>query len=266
MLTIKNLHVSVGDKKILQGVNLTIKPGETHAVMGPNGSGKSTLAYAIMGHPSYEILNSKFQNPNKLQKSKSQLMLDGKDLVGLEADKRAKRGLFLAFQSPISIPGVSVGKFLRHIYKLQRTSKNNKTKALDIAGAVAVNKLLDKYAEKLHIKKELLSRSLNDNFSGGEKKKIETIQMLFLKPKYIIIDEIDTGLDVDSLRIVAGAIAQLKDLNAGVLIITHYNRILHFVKPDHVHIMMNGAIVKSGDAHLAQEIEKKGYQHINSKS
>lgn len=255
MLSIKNLHASVGEKQILKGVDLAINPGEVHAVMGPNGSGKSTLAYAVMGHPSYSVTNSKLRVTS--------LKLDGKDLLKLAPDERAKLGLFLAFQSPTSIPGVSVGKFLRHLYK-QKQGKKGVEKKIDIQGVIALNKIFDEYSEKLHIKKELLSRSLNDNFSGGEKKKIETLQMLFLKPKYVLIDEIDTGLDVDSLKVVAESIAELKKEKAGILIITHYNRILHYIKPDYVHVMMAGKIVKSGTAKLAKEIEEKGYQQIAS--
>lgn len=263
MLSIKNLYISIGDKEILKGVDLTIKPGEVHAVMGPNGSGKSTLAYAVMGHPAYKITN-KSQKSN----SKTEIKLDGKDLLKLAPDELAKLGLFLAFQSPTSIPGVSVGKFLRHLYKIQdskiRRSQDpkNTNRKIDIQSALALNKILKDYSEKLHIKKELLNRSLNDNFSGGEKKKIETLQMLFLKPKYVLIDEIDTGLDVDSLKVVAESIAELKKEKAGILIITHYNRILHYIKPDYVHVMMAGKIVKSGDANLAKVIEEKGYERI----
>jgi len=253
MLSIKNLQASVSDKHILKGVDLAINPGEVHAVMGPNGSGKSTLAYAIMGHPAYEVSHE------------SRVELDKKDLLALPADERAKLGLFLAFQSPTSIPGVSVGKFLRHLYK-QKQGKKGVEKKIDIQSALALNKIFEGYSEKLHIKKELLSRSLNDNFSGGEKKKIETLQMLFLKPKYVLIDEIDTGLDVDSLKIVAESIAELKKEKAGILIITHYNRILHYIKPDYVHVMMAGKIVKSGTANLAKEIEEKGYQGISGHS
>lgn len=253
MLIVKNLHVSIGGKQILNGVSLIVKPGEVHAVMGPNGSGKSTLAYSLMGHPAYKIQNSK---------SKIQMELDGTSLLDMEPDARAKQGLFLAFQNPVAIPGVSVAKFLRHIGKervIKGIKGESKGKRIDIAQAIAINKLLDTYAEELHIKKELMSRSLNDNFSGGEKKKIETLQMLFLKPTYAVIDEVDTGLDVDALKVVAGGVKKLTKQGSGMLIITHYNRILHYVKPDYVHVMVKGKIVKSGNWQLAKEIEKKGY-------
>ena len=277
MLTIKNLHVSVEDKIILKGVSLTVKPGEVHAVMGPNGSGKSTLAYALMGHPAYEVGN-KQQTTDNLQ-----LTLDGKDLSELSPDERAKAGLFLAFQQPVAIPGVTVRKFLRHLYKLanskphfsrlwrdsrgRQQTRPHRLTAQRLAGAAAngkkgdllklavvANKAVDAISEKLHIKKELLSRSLNDDFSGGEKKKLEMLQMVIIKPKYAIVDEIDTGLDVDALKTVATALESLSNDKTGILIITHYQRILHHVKPDRVHVMMDGKIVRSGGAALAKEI------------
>jgi len=246
MLSIKNLHASVENKEILKGLSLSVKPGEIHAIMGPNGSGKSTLAYSLMGHPAYSVTSSKLRVTS--------LKLDGKDLLKLDTTKRAKLGLFLAFQSPIAVPGVSVGKFLRHVYKTKIQKRTQ-----DFQEAIAINKRIDKLAETLSIKPELLKRSLNEGFSGGERKKIETLQMLFLLPKYAILDEVDTGLDVDALRVVAKGIKQLVEKGSGVIIITHYNRLLKHVKPDKVHVMLNGKIVKSGEANLAKEIEKSGY-------
>lgn len=252
MLSIKNLYASVEQKGILKGLSLSVKPGEIHAIMGPNGSGKSTLAYSLMGHPSYDIQNKQ-----------SIVKLDGKDLLDMDTTERAKAGVFLAFQSPISVPGVSVGKFLRHVHQ----SKNLKSKdpkisnnVRDLTGAIAINKQIEEIAEKLSIKKDLLKRSLNEGFSGGERKKIETLQMLFLQPKYAILDEVDTGLDVDALKVVAKGIQELVKKGSGVIIITHYNRLLKHVKPNRVHVMSNGKIVKSGDAKLAKEIEKDGYK------
>ena len=190
------------------------------------------------------------------------MMLDGKDLLNLKTDERAKLGLFLAFQSPIAVPGVTVAKFLRHISKTKiQRSKDPKiqNKTQDLKDAIEVNKKIDILAEKLSIKPELLKRSFNEGFSGGERKKIETLQMLFLKPKYAIMDEVDTGLDVDALKVVAKGIKEIVKKNTGVVIITHYNRILKHVKPTKVHVMLDGKIVKTGDAELAREVEKEGY-------
>ncbi|MBI4129896.1 Fe-S cluster assembly ATPase SufC, partial [Candidatus Roizmanbacteria bacterium] len=241
-------------------------------------SGKSTLAYAVMGHPSYKISNFKFQisNENTTQDNNNSITLDGKNLTELGADERARLGLFLAFQTPVSIPGVSVGKFLRHLLR-SKDPKNRRSlakpdlaprdkdpnKIQKLQDILQINKKIDELAKKLSINPELLKRSLNDNFSGGEKKKIETLQMLLLRPKYALIDEIDTGLDVDALRAVATAIKELKKQKTGVLIITHYQRILKYVKPDFVHVMIGGKIVKSGDANLAKEIEKNGYMKFS---
>ncbi|MCR4264324.1 MAG: Fe-S cluster assembly ATPase SufC [Candidatus Roizmanbacteria bacterium] len=259
MLSIKNLHVSVDEKEILKGLSLSVKPGEIHAIMGPNGSGKSTLAYSLMGHPSYSVTSSKLRVTS--------LKIDGKDLLKLDTTERAKLGLFLAFQSPIAVPGVSVGKFLRHVYMSRGKSKNKKlNKVTDIQEAIAINKKIDSLSEKLSIKSDLLKRSLNEGFSGGERKKIETLQMLFLQPKYAILDEVDTGLDVDALRVVAKGISELVKKGSGVIIITHYNRLLKHVKPDRVHVMLNGKIVKSGDAGLAKEIEGEGYKKFQLSS
>lgn len=247
MLEITNLHVSVAGRQILKGVSLSVGPGEIHAVMGPNGSGKSTLAYTLMGHPSYEVT--------------SPILFNKKNIIEMSADERANAGIFLAFQSPVAIPGVSVGKFLRHIGK-QRNKETAGQKGNLLKSAIAINKQLDSLAGQLHIKPELLKRDLNDNFSGGEKKKIETLQMLFLKPKLALIDEVDTGLDVDALKLVAAGIKKLAKSGTSVIIITHYQRILKYLKPDRVHVMQDGRIVRSGAADLAEKIEEKGYEDI----
>lgn len=254
MLEITNLHVSIGGKEILKGINLSVGPGEVHAVMGPNGSGKSTLAYTLMGHPSYEVTSSELRVT-------SSILFNKKNIIDISADERAKMGIFLAFQSPVAIPGVSVGKFLRHIGKQRNKGTKGETGNL-LKGAIEINKQLDSLAGQLHIKPELLKRDLNDNFSGGEKKKIETLQLLFLQPKLALIDEVDTGLDVDALSLVAGGIKQLARSGTSVIIITHYQRILKYLTPDRVHVMQDGRIVKSGTAALAQEIEDKGYEDI----
>lgn len=249
MLTVKNLHVSVDKKKILRGVTLSVKKGEIHAIMGPNGSGKSTLAYSLMGHPNYEV------------DKKSSVKLDGSDLLDLETDERAKTGLFLAFQSPVAIPGVTVGKFLRQLYTAKKQDKSKKS-VKDLTTAIEANKKIDALSKELQVKPELLKRSLNEEFSGGEKKKIETLQMLFLKPNYALVDEVDTGLDVDALKVVAKGIKKLSNEGTGVIVITHYQRILKYLRPDKVHVMRDGKIIKSGNASLAREIEKKGYNKI----
>lgn len=268
MLTISNLHVSVGEKEILKGLSLTVKPGEIHAVMGPNGSGKSTLAYALMGNPMYKILNSKSETPvrqigGRNPKFDAMVKLDTIDLLELPPDGRAKAGLFLAFQQPVGIPGVSVRKFLRAVGKSRSVENSNKKQDV-LSNAIEIHKRLDMLAEELYVHPDLLSRDLNDNFSGGEKKKIETLQMMFLSPKYAIIDEVDTGLDIDALRVVAGGIATLSKKGTGFIIITHYQRILKYLKPDRVHVMKDGKIVVSGPASLAKTIEEKGYTHVST--
>lgn len=246
MLKIKNLRVSVEGKSILKGVDLLVKPGEIHAIMGPNGSGKSTLAYTLMGHPSYKLTLGKGQA--------GKISLDGKDILKLTPDQRVKLGLFLAFQYPVSIEGVSVQNFLRKASEV--LNGKPKLSVLDF------RKRLFKEAEKLGIKKELLKRSLNDGFSGGEKKQVEILQMAILKPKYAILDETDSGLDIDALKVVALGIKKLlgENKDIGIVLITHYQRILRFIKPKFVHVMVNGRIVESGGEELAEKLEKKGYK------
>ena len=238
MLRVDNLHVSVEGKKILKGVDLVVKPGEVQAIMGPNGSGKSTLAYAIAGHPRYAIENG-------------QLTIDGKNLLGKTPDQRANLGLFLAFQYPVSIEGVTVEQLLRKV-------------AGSGVNALEFRKRLEEEAKKLGVKKELLRRSLNDGFSGGEKKRVEILQLAVMKPKYAILDETDSGLDIDALRAVARGMWRVARSGTGVILITHYQRILKFVKPDYVHVMVRGKIVKSGGKELAQELERRGYGAFRS--
>ena len=241
-LKIENLHVSVEGKEILKGVNLVIKKGEIHALMGPNGSGKSTLSFALMGHPKYEITGGK-------------VTLDGKNLLEMEVDERAKAGLFLSFQYPSEIPGVSLANFLRTAYnEVKYPDSEKKVNIVDFM------KLLYGKMELLKMDKEFAKRHLNVGFSGGEKKRTEILQLAVLEPKFAILDETDSGLDVDALRVVAAGVKKLVGPHLGVLVITHYQRILHHIKPHFVHILVDGKIVKSGDYRLAEDVEKSGYE------
>ena len=252
LLTISNLHVSIDSKKILQGVSLKVKSGEVHAVMGPNGSGKSTLAYAFLGHPAYT--------------SRGKIVLNNKDISHLSTEDRAKAGLFLALQSPIAIPGVTVTNLLRAALGDNKNPSHNPILARRFVGSLPVEefmKAVKEYAKQLHIDESFLSRGIHDGFSGGEKKKIEMLQALVLKPKFAIFDEIDTGLDVDALRIVARGIGMLSQKGTGIIIITHYQRILKYLKPDVVHILVSGKIVKTGNAELAKKIEDNGYTQFS---
>jgi Fe-S cluster assembly ATP-binding protein len=239
-LEIQNLHVRTDEREILHGVDLTISKGETHALMGPNGSGKSTLANTLMGNPAYEI-------------TEGRVLLDGEDITEAEPDDRAKLGLFLAFQYPVSIPGVSVANFLRTAVNAKR-DEPIKVKEF---GA-----LLKKNMEVLRVEREFTSRYLNDGFSGGEKKRAEILQMAMLEPAYAVLDETDSGLDIDALRIVADGVNALRGPDMGALIITHYTRILGYVRPDFVHIMLNGRIVQEGGPELADTLEEKGYDWV----
>jgi Fe-S cluster assembly ATP-binding protein len=239
-LEIQNLHVRTEEREILHGVDLVINKGETHALMGPNGSGKSTLANTLMGNPTYEITEGK-------------ILLDGEDITEADPDDRAKAGMFLAFQYPVSIPGVSVANFLRTAVNAKR-EEPIKVKEF---GA-----LLKKNMEVLRVEREFTSRYLNDGFSGGEKKRAEILQMAMLEPDYAVLDETDSGLDIDALRIVADGVNALRGPNMGALIITHYTRILNYVRPDFVHIMLNGRIVQEGGAELADHLEEKGYDWV----
>jgi Fe-S cluster assembly ATP-binding protein len=246
MLKIENLEVHIGDKKILNGINLIVKSGTLHAIMGPNGSGKSTMAAALMG------------NPDTVIGSIARLNLNGKNLIPLSTSDRAKSGLFLAFQSPVSIPGVSVINLLRSSF-MEIHGGGKSAPKINFTG---FRKTVDNYASQLKINHHLLSRSLGEGFSGGEKKKIEILTALVLQPKFAVFDEIDTGLDVDALNIVASGIETLKSQGTGIIVITHYQRILKYLKPDYVHILVGGKIVKSGDYSLAGIIDRHGYQQF----
>ena len=245
LLEIKNLHVAVNGQEIVRGVDLAVDTNQVHAIMGPNGSGKSTLAYALMGHPGYEI-------------TEGEILLDGENIVELEADERAQRGLFLAFQYPHAVPGVTVTSFLRSAVNAIRKARNGG--ADDPIKIPEFRKALMAAMETLRIPKELASRYLNEGFSGGEKKRVEILQMAVLKPRIAVLDETDSGLDIDALKIVAGGVRKLVGPDMGALVITHYQRILNYVKPDFVHVFIDGGIVAEGGPELAQTLEAEGYE------
>ena len=244
MLSIDNLHAGGEGKTILQGINLDIKPGEVHAIMGPNSSGKSTLSTVVAGHEDYEI-------------SRGTILFDGEDIADLSADERAHKGIFLSFQYPVEIPGVTVTNFIK-----TAINQNRKVKGLEDMPA---NEMLKKIREKaalLEIDSRFLSRSLNEGFSGGEKKRNEIFQMAMLEPKLAILDETDSGLDIDALRIVANGVNKLRGKDRAIVVITHYQRLLEHIVPDFVHVLHDGKIVKSGTKELALELEEKGYDWI----
>jgi Fe-S cluster assembly ATP-binding protein len=244
LLELKNLHVALEDgTPIVKGVDLAVDTNEVHAIMGPNGSGKSTLAYAIAGHPAYEITDG-------------QILLDGEDLTEAQADERAQKGLFLAFQYPHAIPGVTVTNFLRTAINAIRKSRAGED------DPVPVREFRDQlFAEmdRLKVSRELARRYLNDGFSGGEKKRVEILQMAMLKPRMAVLDETDSGLDIDALKVVAGGVKELVGPEMGALVITHYQRILNYIEPDFVHVFVGGRIVKEGGPELAHELERSGY-------
>jgi Fe-S cluster assembly ATP-binding protein len=250
ILEIRNLHVNVEDQPILCGVNLTVKQGETHALMGPNGSGKSTLAYTLMGHPNYEVTGG-------------QILFDGVDLLELEADARSHLGLFLAFQYPVAIPGVSLANFLRHAVNAHRKAADPDDEGMPIP---EFRKLLKTKMDLLEMDHSFAGRYLNDGFSGGEKKRAEILQLATLEPKIAVLDETDSGLDIDALRIVSEGVNALSGPDLGVLVITHYQRILNYVKPEFVHVMFEGQIAESGGPELALRLEAQGYDWLREKN
>jgi Fe-S cluster assembly ATP-binding protein len=246
LLEIRNLHVATEDgTEIVRGLDLAVDSNEVHAIMGPNGSGKSTLAYALMGHPAYEI-------------TEGDILLDGESILELEADARAQRGLFLAFQYPHAVPGVTVASFLRSAVNAVRKAKNGGEE--DPVKIPEFRKQLTAAMEQLKVPKEMAGRYLNDGFSGGEKKRVEILQMAMLSPRIAVLDETDSGLDIDALRIVAGGVRELVGPDMGALVITHYQRILDYVKPDFVHVFVDGRIVREGGPELAKELEADGYE------
>ncbi|EKF51883.1 Fe-S cluster assembly ATPase SufC [Lactococcus garvieae] len=242
-LEIKNLHVSIEDKEILKGVDLTINTNEVHAIMGPNGTGKSTLSAAIMGNPSYTV-------------TEGEILFDGENVLELEVDERARLGLFLAMQYPSEIPGITNAEFMRAAINAKR-AEDDKISVMDFI------KKLDKNMELLNMKEEMAERYLNEGFSGGEKKRNEILQLLMLEPTFAILDEIDSGLDIDALKVVSKGVNAMRGDSFGALIITHYQRLLDYITPDVVHIMMEGRVVMTGGAELAKRLEKEGYAKIS---
>jgi Fe-S cluster assembly ATP-binding protein len=248
MLVIKDLHASVEGNEILNGINLTVNEGEIHAIMGPNGSGKSTLANVLTGHSNYEV-------------TKGTVTFNGKDLLAMAPDLRAKEGLFLSFQYPVEIPGVSMVNFLKTAVNEHR--KYNNLKELSASDFL---KLMREKKQMVQIDSQLTNRSVNEGFSGGEKKKNEIFQMAMLEPKLAILDETDSGLDIDALRIVANGVIALRNSHNATILVTHYQRLLDYIIPDHVHVMYNGRIVKSAGKELALELEDKGYDWISKEA
>ena len=246
---VRNLHVNVNGKEILKGVNLIIQRGEVHALMGPNGTGKSTLAYSLMGHPNYEI-------------TEGEVWFKGQNIVDMAPDERSRMGMFLAFQYPVAIPGVSVANFLRSAINARRKSVNSSDKGISVP---EFRKVLKERMDLLKMDYAFAGRYLNDGFSGGEKKRAEILQMAVLRPEIAILDETDSGLDIDALRIVSEGVNALRGPELGVLVITHYQRILNYIKPDRVHIMLGGRIVESGGSDLALHLEEHGYDWVREK-
>ena len=248
MLSIKNLQANIEDKEILRGINLDIKPGEIHAIMGPNGSGKSTLANVLAGREEYEVTGGSID-------------FEGEDLLEMEVDERAQKGIFLAFQYPVEIPGVSTATFLKSAVNAQREARGEQElKAIDML------KLLREKTKMVGMDEKFLQRSLNEGFSGGEKKRNEMLQMALLEPKLAILDETDSGLDIDALKIVADVVNQMRDTKRSFLIVTHYQRLLNYIVPDFVHVLYKGRIVKSGDKTLAHKLEAEGYDWIKAEA
>ena len=248
-LEIKNLHVSIEGKEILKGVDLTVEQGKVHAIMGPNGTGKSTLVYTLMGHPSYTV-------------TEGEVAFKGQNLLELEPDERSRLGIFLAFQYPVAIPGVTVANFLRTAINARRRAVNPEDKGMPIP---EFRKLLKDKMSMLKMDQNFAGRYLNEGFSGGEKKRAEILQMATLNPEIAILDETDSGLDIDALRIVADGVNALMNKDLGILIITHYQRLLNYIKPDYVHVMLDGKIVESGGPDLALHLEDQGYDWVREK-
>ncbi len=244
MLEIRDLHVNIDDKEILKGISLAINKGEVHAIMGPNGSGKSTLAKVLAGHPSYVV-------------TKGEILYEGRNLLELAPDERAREGIFLAFQYPIEVPGVSNAQFLRLAYNEKR--KHLGEEELD---PLEFKDLLKERAQIVEMEASFMSRSVNEGFSGGEKKRNEILQMAVLEPKLAVLDETDSGLDIDALRVVAGGVNQLRNSENAIILVTHYQRLLNYIVPDYVHVLAGGRIVKEGGKELALELEEKGYDWI----
>jgi Fe-S cluster assembly ATP-binding protein len=248
MLEIKGLRANVGDKEILRGIDLTVNAGEVHAVMGPNGSGKSTLAQVLAGHPGYEV-------------TAGTVTYEGKDLLDMDPDERAREGVFLAFQYPVEIPGITNAYFLRSAYNEIRKSRGlEELDPLDFAD------LIEEKLKLVDWDESVLSRFVNSGFSGGEKKRNEILQMAVLEPKLAILDETDSGLDIDALRIVANGVNQLRRPDAATVLVTHYQRLLNYIVPDRVHVLSQGRIVKSGDRELALELEERGYEWLTGEA
>jgi Fe-S cluster assembly ATP-binding protein len=249
-LEIRNLHVNVEDKPILKGVNLVIKQGEVHALMGPNGSGKSTLANVLMGNPAYEV-------------TAGEIIFDGRDVLEMEPDERSRAGMFLAFQYPVSIPGVTLANFLRLAINARMKAADPDSKGISVSD---FRKMMRAKMDGLHMDHSFAGRYLNEGFSGGEKKRAEILQMAVLEPKIAVLDETDSGLDIDALRVVSEGVVKLKGPNLGVLVITHYQRILNYIKPEYVHVLYQGQIVESGGPELALKLEEAGYDWIRERA
>ena len=248
-LEIKNLHVNIDGKEILKGLDLSVEQGKIHAIMGPNGTGKSTLAYTLMGHPSYTV-------------TEGDVHFKGQNILELEPDERSRLGIFLAFQYPVAIPGVTVANFLRTAINARRRALNPEDKGMPIP---EFRKLLKEKMDLLHMDHTFAGRYLNEGFSGGEKKRAEILQLATLKPEIAILDETDSGLDIDALRIVADGVNALMSSDMGMLVITHYQRLLNYIKPDYVHVMLDGRIVESGGPDLALHLEDQGYDWVREK-
>ena len=248
MLEVKDLHATASDKEILKGIDLTVKPGEVHAVMGPNGSGKSTLAQVLAGHPAYKV-------------TAGQVLYEGKDLLDMEPEERAQAGIFLAFQYPVEIPGISNAYFLRAAYNEIR-----KARGLEEVDSMDFLDLLEEKLRLVEWGSEIMSRAVNSGFSGGEKKRNEILQMAVLEPKLAILDETDSGLDIDALRIVASGVNALRKPDKATIVVTHYQRLLNYIVPDKVHVLVGGRIVRSGGKELAHELEARGYEWLEEEA